>query len=438
MNRAEERPPPPPAPPGAPPRLRIEVTTRTLVIALVVVASAWLVVKLWAVLLVIVVSLILVGTLDPLVDLLVARRVPRTLAVLLAFLAMLVVCGALVAATVPPFLKQLPSLVERAPAISASVAAWLAHHRLTAPLAVWFGHAATSEQVGKATVAVITWSPHLLELVGYAVTVLFLSLYLMIDRDRVRGAFFAVVPRDYHVRLARVLLNFERIVGGYVRGQLFTSVLMGSFVFVLLSILHVPSALPIAVFGGLADVLPYIGVVLTMAPAVLAALSVGTGTAIIVFVALGIYEEIEGRIIIPRVYGRVLRLPSAIVIVALLAGGTLMGILGALLALPIAAGIRMIVEQLRVELPGEDLDTTRVRARDAVVEQRYIARTRGAPAEEAAGVATEIAEASRRAEGETGPDAEPRPITTEQVARKPQKSRLRSRATSSRRTRSAR
>jgi predicted PurR-regulated permease PerM len=435
MDRAHEEPDPPSERSR---RVRIELPARTLLGIVATVAAVWLLVHLWTALLVIVVALILVGTLHPVVVALESRRFPRGLAVLTTFLGVLLVGGLLVFATVPPLVRQLPGFIERAPATQAHVVAWLAGHRVTAPLADWARHAGSNEQVSRAAEALVSYSPHLLELLGYAVTVLFLALYLMLDRGRVRGALFSVVPREYHVRLARVLLSFERIVGGYVRGQLFTSALMGAFVFALLSVLRVPNALPVAVFGGLADVLPYVGAILTMVPAVLAALSRGPVTAIVVLVALGAYEEIEGRIIIPRVYGRVLRLPSSIVIVALLVGGTLMGIVGALLALPIAAGIRMIVEELRLELPGEDVDTGPLRARDAVVEEAYVARTHGAPVERAAAVATEIAERSGEPqEPEAKRDAAPSPISTVKPARSGARgSRLQSRAVIARRSRS--
>src|ERR1035437_6183497 len=78
------------------------------------------------------------------------------------------------------------------------------------------------------------------------------------------------------------------------------------------------------------------------------------------------YEEFESRVLVPRICGRALRLPSSVVLFALLAGGTLMGILGALLALPVAATVRMIIEELRVELPGEQeqIEDTRLREAD--------------------------------------------------------------------------
>jgi predicted PurR-regulated permease PerM len=191
----------------------------------------------------------------------------------------------------------------------------------------------------------------------------------------------------------------ERIVGGYIRGQVLTSVFMAVFVFGLLTVARVPNAIAIAVFAGVADVLPYIGVFLSVGPAVMGALAVGPVAAGVVLVAMVLYEEFESRYLIPRIYGRALRLPSSIVLVALLAGGTLMGVLGALLALPVAAALRMLVEELRVELPGEPIDDEKIRARDDRAEKEYERRAEGMPAEQAAAIAVKISEDRRAEEG---------------------------------------
>ncbi len=114
-----------------------------------------------------------------------------------------------------------------------------------------------------------------------------------------------------------------------------------------------PNALAIAVFGGVADVLPYIGIFLTIGPAVVAALAKGPTVTVIVLALMLAYEEFESRVLVPVVYGRALRLPSSVVLFSLIVGATLLGIVGALLALPVAAAILMLIEELRVELPGE-------------------------------------------------------------------------------------
>jgi predicted PurR-regulated permease PerM len=123
---------------------------------------------------------------------------------------------------------------------------------------------------------------------------------------------------------------------------------------------------------------------------VLAALSVSVPAALAVLAAMVLYQELESRILVPRIYGRVLRLSPAVVIVALLVGATLLGVVGALLALPCAAALRMIVKELRVELPGEKEPSTTLRMRQAAEEQEYAQRAADAPAEEAVQIAKEM------------------------------------------------
>jgi hypothetical protein len=105
-----------------------------------------------------------------------------------------------------------------------------------------------------------------------------------------------------------------------------------------------------------------------------------------------IYMEFESRVLVPRVYGRALRLPSTVVLISLLAGGTLMGIAGALLALPFAAAAMMLVEELRVQLPGvqEQVSDEALREKDDRGEKEYERRTEGVSLARSAAIAVEI------------------------------------------------
>jgi predicted PurR-regulated permease PerM len=237
-----------------------------------------------------------------------------------------------------------------------------------------------------------------------------LAIYFIADGERTRGTLYALFPRRFHVRLARVLLNLETIVGGYLRGQLVTSVAIGVFTFGLLAVMRVPNALALAAFAALTDVIPFVGGLMATTPAVLVALSRGSAVATIVLVAMIAYQEFESRVIVPRVYGQALRLSSAVVVIALLVGGKVGGIIGALLALPIAAALRMLIEELRVDLPGDDTDNPRMRARDARAERAYARETAGASPEEAAAVATEIAHEIRQADADAGKDPAETPL----------------------------
>jgi predicted PurR-regulated permease PerM len=386
--------------------IRFELSFKTLVALVLVVASLWLLVRLWTVLLVLVVALLLAGTLSPAVRWLEKRRVRRRVGIAIVFTIFFILGVLVVVLTGPTLASQATTLLENEPALRARLADYLAGFHLTAPLATWLRGLKADALTGAIGATPFDFPLRVFGVVAYGLSALFLGLYIITDRDRLRGWLFALVPRSHHIRLSRITMNIETIVGAYIRGQMLTSLLMSVFTFVLLTACGVENALALAVFAGLADVLPYIGPLLSVGPAVFAALPHGTAIAVVVLVLMVAYEEFESRVLIPRIYGRVLRLPSSVVLFALLAGGTLMGILGALLALPVAATVMMLIEELRVELPGEQeqLEDTHVREADDRSEDEYERRTEGVGAEQAAAIAVEISR-DRREEENHPPDA---------------------------------
>ncbi len=375
--------------------LKVELTLRTALIAVASLGSVWLAIQLWPIALVVVVSLMIVGALNPLVEWLTRHRVKRLYAIGLIYFGLFLVGAGLTALTVPKLVSQVGTLVHDAPEIQKRAGESLAASRFGAPFSHYVADAKWPELLTRLAKAGLSYSPMIIEGAGYCVVALFLALYLLIERDRLRGGMFSLMPRTQHVRLSRVLLNLEVIVGGYMRGQVITSVMAAVYTFAVLSVAGVPSAIAIAVFAGLADVLPYVGAFLACGPATLAALSVSTTTAIVVLALLAAYQEFESRVIVPQLYGKVLRLPAAVIMVALLVGGKLLGVVGALLALPIAAGMRMMVSTLRVELPGDAPVEASSLRQDAEAEREFARRAAGVPADRAAAIAMDIAEEQR-------------------------------------------
>jgi predicted PurR-regulated permease PerM len=382
--------------------LRVDIAPKTMILTMVVAAGTWLVVQLIPVLVVLVIALMIVGTLSPAVYWLEARDVRRSFGIAIVFGILMLLLLLLGMFTVPALFAQIADLIHQEPAIRAQVIQFLSAYPMTEFLAEALRDIRYDLLIKSSTVQVLAFSTRLLQIFAYGAGAFFLALYMMIDRDRLRGALFAVTPRPHHIRLSRILINMETIVGGYIRGQLITCLLMGMFMFALLTACGIPNALALATFGGLVDLLPFIGIFLTMGPAVLAALARGTEIALIVFVLLLCYEEFESRVLIPLVYGRALRLPSSVVLFALIAGGTLSGVLGALLALPVAATILMLIDELEMEMPGEDEQAQAVeeKIQDEISNAEYQRRTEGMPAGEAAAVAVEISLARKKEEGE--------------------------------------
>lgn len=371
--------------------LRIEIAPRTIVMVLVAVAAVWLAFQLSTVLIVLTVALVLVGTLDPLVAWFERRGIRRGRALVLVFLVISLGIAAVLLLTVPPLVAQLLSMLENAPKGRDQLVDWLRHYRWARPIWQAIKAVPINDLVVRGGNTMIGYSADILTMIGYGISTMFLSIYLLADPVRAKGILYAIVPRHYHIKLARILLELKVIVGGYMRGQLITSVAIFAFVFGLLSIYNVENALALALFAGLTDIIPFVGGYIASAPAIIAVIPFGSTSIILVTILMIAYQEFESRILVPRVYGRVLRLSPAIVIIALLIGGTLMGILGALIALPIAAGVQMVVRELRVELPGESPPDDKTRARDEKADAIYEQLSEGVPAADAGVIASELA-----------------------------------------------
>jgi putative heme transporter len=382
--------------------IRVEVSPWTMISLVLVIAGIWIFMRLLPVILVLVLALLIVGSLGPAVEWLEQRGVRRGAAIAIVFTVLFVSTVLIFVLIIPELVNQVRSLIGMESALRERLAEWFARSPLTASLADTMRNVQYDALIKSSAASVLTFFTLVVEGVAYGVGAIFLALYMMVDRDRLRGALFAVVPRTHHIRLSRILVNLKTIVGGYIRGQAITCALMAVFMFVLLTACGIPNALVIAVFGGLADVLPYIGIFITMGPAVAAALPFGPVIALVVFVLMLAYEEIESRVLVPIVYGRALRLPSSVVLFSLIAGATLFGIIGALLALPVAATILMLVDKLRVELPGEteQAGDTEMRKKDEHSEREYTRRTEGMPAEEASAIAVEMSGVRKKAEDE--------------------------------------
>ncbi len=382
--------------------VRVELSVRSLLLVLALIAAVWLLTNLVPILLVLITALMLVGALSPIVTWLEQKHVRRPFALCTIFGVAIAMGITIAMVTVPTVITQLRSLVDNEPVIRERVAIYLQQSNFTAPLADDLRNLHYTDLAKSFKTTLVSMGTDMAATFAYGMAAVFLAFYIMLDRDRLRGALFAIVPRAHHIRLSRILLNLVTIVGGYIRGQVLTCLLMSGFIFVLLLACRVPNALAIAAFGGVMDLLPYIGIFLTMGPAVLAATVKGPVIAGIVFGSLFAYEELESRVLVPLVYGRALRLPSSVVFFSLLVGTALDGIVGALLALPSAAALLMLVEELRVELPGETVQPKDVEQRreDDRSEQEYERRSESMPAEQAAAIAVEISSDRKKEERE--------------------------------------
>jgi predicted PurR-regulated permease PerM len=187
---------------------------------------------------------------------------------------------------------------------------------------------------------------------GAFIVVLVVAVYLLIDGRRTYAWLAAFAPAEHRPRVDETAARALEIIAAYIRGNLITSALCAVVTWIVLGALGVPASLLLAVLAGVLNLLPVVGLLLSAAPATLLAFTVSptVGLAVIGFYLL--YNLVENYYIQPKVYGSALRLSDLAVIAAFLVGAELGGVLGALVALPLAA-MYPAVEQIWIRSPRD-------------------------------------------------------------------------------------
>jgi predicted PurR-regulated permease PerM len=165
----------------------------------------------------------------------------------------------------------------------------------------------------------------------------------LIDGPRVEIELMRLLPRAERLPARQMLAEIATQVGAYMRGQVLTSVLAGLFALLLLWAFRVPEPLALACLMAVADAIPMVGPLLGSVPAVLMALTQSVPTALAVGIGYVLYFQLESHVLVPRIYGKSMKLSSSAVVIAMSMGATLIGILGAVLALPVAAAVPVVL-----------------------------------------------------------------------------------------------
>ena len=165
----------------------------------------------------------------------------------------------------------------------------------------------------------------------------FFTVYMLLERDYLLRIMRKVTPKSWQNRSNDIEAEFVEVVGGYIRGQLLTSFLVGLTTYIFLRILNVPNALALAIIAGFTDIIPVIGGLLGIVPVAIIAVTISPWTAIVAVLLMQTYSTISNYFIRPKIFGSSLEMSPFIVTVATMAGLLLFGIPGIILALPVAA-----------------------------------------------------------------------------------------------------
>ena len=323
--------------------IHVRLPTTTILKGLAAAILAWAAWRLWPELIFLTISVLLAVALGPLVGWMGQRKLSRGVSVTILSVVMLVLVSGFAVLVLPPLASQIAQLVGDFPAFRDRV-----EHRLPVDDTVLrtvvdqlFRLPSSPEVMAEVNKPLI-WGRSAASGLTTTFFVLVGTLYLLLDGKRLYAWLLAFVPRKHRDRMAETVTEVSGVVHAYVRGQAITSLLFAVFVAILLEALDVPAVLPLAALAAFADVIPVVGIIIAVLPAALLALTVSPTTAAIVAGGYFGYHQFETYFLVPRVYGRAMRLSALAVFLALVIGGTLQGVLGAVLVLPLVAAYPIV------------------------------------------------------------------------------------------------
>ena len=338
------------------PSREVLVRPRTLMVvaatALGVALGVWVMLAAWQVITWIVIAIVLAIALMPAVDLLERRGLSNGAAVAAVCFAALGTVAVLAWALVPPLVRQTTDLVQALPDALDDVTrgrgplGFLQTDYQLADRAREYLEKQNGDGVLGFTSPALGVVRGILTVVVATITIFFLVVFMLREGRRWVESGLSLARPESRERWERVLAGVTRTIRGYVTGNLLISLIAGVVAYATLMVVGSPYALPVAVLVAVLDLVPLIGATLGTVVAAAAAIPQGVVPVIVVVVVFVVYQQLENHLIQPVVYGRTVQLSLLMVLVAVLIGGQIAGIVGALLAIPVAGSIQVVLTEL--------------------------------------------------------------------------------------------
>jgi len=302
------------------------------------------------VLFVLFIALALVVALDPVSDFIQKNlRVHRVVAVSFVYVVLIGVIFSALILLIPPLVEQTQALVKNLPSYMDKIVPFLQ----SIGVSVSSTNSNSQEIANNITQQLGSFSKSIFSVTldvfgGFVsiITILVISFYMLVGERSNKEFLVSLLPLKNRQYAIEVLRKIGEKVGGWARGQMMLSLVVFIATLVGLLILHVPYALPLAIFAGITELIPVIGPILGGVPAVLVALTVNPWLAVATVVLYVLVQQLENHILVPNIMKKTVGLSPVIVIVAMLIGAKLMGILGIFVAVPVAATLMVLGQEI--------------------------------------------------------------------------------------------
>jgi predicted PurR-regulated permease PerM len=333
----------------------IEISSGTIFRAIIIILAIALLYFIRGTIALLFLSIIIVSAIDPAIDWMQRKKIPRILGVASIYLVLLSIVGLSISFLVPPIAEQTREFSHRMPSYVQSIGNSLGN------LGGYFnnGGGATIDQqkiVGNFESSISLLPGKIFtETVGIfsglfsAIIVLVVAFYMAVNEDGIKKFIVSVTPVRHQIYAAHLTTRIEGKMGKWLQGQFLLMIIIFILDWVGLSLLGMPYALTLAIFAGLMEIVPFVGPIISAVPGIIIGFSISPLMGLLVALLYLVTQQFESNIVVPQVMRKAVGLNPIVVILALLVGLELGGIMGAILSIPIATAIGVVVDDIMGE-----------------------------------------------------------------------------------------
>lgn len=333
---------------------KIDISTGIIFRTILILLGLWFVFLVRDVLVLLVISVIIVAAIEPAVDYLQKKKIPRSLSVLAIYILLLALIGGGLSLLIPPIASQFQDFSQNYPRYSQQFRDSIGPVKNF----IEINHInITSEQIfselgsGIANFTKNIFSKTIGVFSGFIsmIVVLSLTFYMSAKEDAITHFVASITPENHRKYATNLTKRIKDKIGKWLLGQFFLMFLIAVFDFIGLSLIGVPYALILAIFAGIMEIIPYIGPIVSAVPGVILGFMVSPTVGLLAIVVYVIAQQFENHIIVPQVMKKVVGLNPIAVILALMVGAKIAGTLGAILAIPVATAVSLFLGDLMNE-----------------------------------------------------------------------------------------
>lgn len=316
---------------------KIDISHKTIVFIVVFLLTLWVLFQIIDLILILFVAIILMSAISPAVNFLTRFKIPKGLAIALCYIVLLATLISILTISFTPLINETTRLIlTLAPALAELFKVGQ------------FDLSVIQSQVSNFSGNILYFTKVIFDNILTLIFLLVFTFYLLLEKEKLEKHIASLFGTGEE-KIFSILKEIEEKLGDWLRGQLLLSIIIGVLSYIGLTVLQIPYTLPLAILAGLLEVVPVIGPILSAIPAIVLSFTISPVLAAGVAAMYFVIQQTESHVIVPQVMKKAVGLNPLIIILAIAIGGRLLGIGGALLAVPLAVVIQIIITHILLE-----------------------------------------------------------------------------------------